>query len=116
MKFLVLLLAVAYGFNIAEIGLTDIYENNWSATVNHSGNIKDQKSTAMCWAFSATSFLEAHYNILTNNRMRLSVEQIGDNYNNYFDNLSFGDYARTNNPSFWVTRMCPHIWSCFGYL
>jgi hypothetical protein len=51
---------------------------------NYLGHIKDQRNTGMCWAFASVSFLEANYNILTNNLYTLSAEQLGDNVDEYF--------------------------------
>lgn len=63
--------------------------------INYVSDVKDQSTTGMCWAFSTISWLETMYNILTRNRMLLSVEQVADNIEDFYsDNnntLLYGD-------------------------
>lgn len=59
--------------------------------INFLGDIKDQKNTGMCWAFSTASYLEATYNIITRNKLMLSPEQIGDNIYDFYQNNDYQD-------------------------
>jgi hypothetical protein len=93
MKLLVLFTVLGVAFSLcdfSQIPFANVDDNNWCNMNgnNYLGNIKDQQRTGMCWSFSTVSFIESHFNILTNNKMRLSVEQIGDNIDEYFDDIN----------------------------
>jgi C1A family cysteine protease len=48
------------------------------------GDVRNQDSTGMCWAFSTVTYVETMYNILTRNKYRLSPQQLADNIPKYF--------------------------------
>lgn len=76
MKYLIFLVSLA---------LAECYNGQFGVRINrvdwtqYVTNIKDQGHTPLCWAYSATSYIEIMYNFMTGLKHTFSAMQVGEN-------------------------------------
>src|SRR5512145_1917974 len=66
----------------------------------YRADVKEQGNTGMCWDFATVSYIETMYYILTKNKFRLSVQQVSDNIDEFFEQNPKYECKQAPRPAF----------------